>query len=140
MSSNSTSNSTRASTASCMPLEPGRQSGKKMPPNRNHLAKKRTLAPGQRSCKNVPPPSPPPTNSRHQHPCTPSCLPPSTRSLILQNCAHSVTSISSSTCASTPSCMPPSTLPSILQIAFPSLLEVRTPTAFSYLGNTWTVI
>ena len=31
--------------------------------------------------------------------------------------------------------MPPSTQPSISQITFPSLLEVRTPIAFSYLGN-----
>ena len=39
------------------------------------------------------------------------------------------------TCTSTPNCMPPSTLPSISQMTFPSLLEVRTPIAFSYLGN-----
>ena len=31
--------------------------------------------------------------------------------------------------------MPPSTRPSILQITFHSLLEVRTPIAFSYLGK-----
>ena len=36
---------------------------------------------------------------------------------------------------STSNCMPPSTRPSISQITFPSLLEVRTPIAFSYLGK-----
>ena len=39
---------------------------------------------------------------------------------------------------STSNCMPPSTRPSISQITFPSLLEVRTPIAFSYLGNKQT--
>ena len=34
-----------------------------------------------------------------------------------------------------PNCTPPSTQQSILQITFSSLLEVRTPIAFSYLGN-----
>ena len=35
----------------------------------------------------------------------------------------------------TTNCTPPSTQPSISQITFPSLLEVRTPIAFSYQGN-----
>ena len=34
-----------------------------------------------------------------------------------------------------PNCTPPSTSSSILQNTFPFLLEVRTPMAFSYLGN-----
>ena len=42
----------------------------------------------------------------------------------------------SRTSTNTPNCMPPSTRPSISQITFPSLLEVRTSIAFSYLGKT----
>ena len=64
---------------------------------------------------------------------------PSTLPLIQINCARTITSSSNSTLNSTytkaPNCMPPSTQPSISQITFPSLLEVRTPEAFSYLGN-----
>ena len=40
-----------------------------------------------------------------------------------------------STYTSTPNCTPPSTSSSILHLTFPALLEVRTPTAFSYLGK-----
>ena len=39
------------------------------------------------------------------------------------------------TCTSTLNCTPPSTSPSISHITFPSLLEIRTPVAFSYLGK-----
>ena len=79
-------------------------------------------------------------NSIHQHPklhastrpsisqsgtstSSPSWMPPSTRQ------ARKTAS------TSTPNCMPPSTRTSSSQITFPSLLEVRTPIAFSYLGK-----
>ena len=71
---------------------------------------------------------------------TPNCMPPSTLPSIWKRCARTAISTSNSTpistYTSTPNCcMPPSTSPSISQITFPSLLEVRTPIAFSYLGN-----
>ena len=77
--------------------------------------------------------------------CTssPNCMPPSTLPSILKRCARTAICTSNSTplstpistYTSTPNRTPPSTRPSISQITFPSLLEVRTPTAFSYLGK-----
>ena len=71
---------------------------------------------------------------------TPNCMPPSTLPSILKTCARTAISTPNSTpistYTSTPNCCtPPSTSPSISQITFPSLLEVRTPVAFSYLGK-----
>ena len=69
---------------------------------------------------------------------TPNCMPPSTLPSILKRCARTAISTSNSTPISTytssPNCTPPRTS-AISQIPFPSLLEVRTPIAFSYLGK-----
>ena len=73
---------------------------------------------------------------------TPNCMPKSIRS-ILQNNQHHHPSPAPQTAPQTAhpnnmcttNCTPPSTQPSISQITFPSLLEVRTPIAFSYLGK-----
>ena len=82
--------------------------------------------------------------------CTssPNCMPPSTLPSILKRCARTAICTSNSTplstpistYTSTPNRTPPSSRPSISQITFPSLLEVRTPTAFSYLGNKKSVL
>ena len=76
---------------------------------------------------------------------TPNCMPLSTRPSSSQSSIqqHPQTACPltpgrqawKAASTSTPNCMPPSTRPSISQIAFHSLLEVRTPVAFSYLGN-----
>ena len=61
-------------------------------------------------------------SSIHQHPQTACPLTPGRHAWKAES-------------TSTPNCMPPSTRPSISQITFHSLLEVRTPIAFSYLGK-----
>ena len=69
---------------------------------------------------------------------TPNCMPPSTLPSILKRCARTAISTSNSTpistYTSTPNCTP---LAPAINLAnhFPSLLEVRTPIAFSYLGK-----
>ena len=97
-------------------------------------------APCCQSRKSAPAPSPAlPKQHQNQHPK----LPKSTRS-ILQNCTRTSpapqtapqTAHPNNMC--TTNCTPPSTQPSISQITFPSLLEVRTPRAFSYLGKKTT--
>ena len=73
---------------------------------------------------------------------TSNCMPPSTRPSISQSSIHQHLApgrqARKAASTSTSTCMPPSTRPSISQITFPSLLEVRTPIAFSYLGKNKT--
>ena len=131
-------NATCTSTPSCMPVTlPSRCKNVPAP------SPACPIAPGRQYCKL--------RLHRHQHlkqlpkqhpktppaPAPPNCMPPSTPPLILKRCARTAISTSNSTPirkTSTPNCTPLSTSP-ILQITSPSLLEVRTPIAFSYLGN-----